>query len=54
MEKWYELRYGKPPNESELREAVRVLVNTAIHQALIDEFERHVPGSVWGGGGEVF
>lgn len=54
MEKWYELRYGKHPGEDELREAVRRLANAAIDQAMIDEFERHQPGSVWGNGGEVF
>lgn len=54
LEKWYELRYGKPPTENELREALRILVNSAIHQSLIEEFERHNPGSILGNGGEVF
>ena len=54
MERWYELRYQRQPSEDELRDAVRILANSAIHQAMIDEFERHQPGLIWGNGGEVF
>ena len=54
MERWYELRYHHRPSEDELRTAVRMLSDAALHGAMIDEFERHQPGSVWGQGGEVF
>jgi hypothetical protein len=53
LEEWYLLKYGQPASEDELREAIRVLANNAINQAIVEEFERHQPGRT-NSGGEVF
>lgn len=53
LEEWYVMKYGKQPNEEDLREAVRLISSNALTQALIEEFERHQPGRT-SSGGEVF
>jgi hypothetical protein len=55
VEEWFKLSYGRPPlGETELREAVRKLVNTRLDRALYEEIEQRQPGRFSSTGGEVF
>jgi hypothetical protein len=51
---WFELRFGFSPNEEQLSEALRQILNTALNHEMVEEFEKHRPGSTKGGYGEVF
>lgn len=51
---WFELCFGFSPNEEQLREALRQLLNMALDRTMAEEFEKHRPGSTKGGYGEVF
>ena len=54
LSEWFELRFGFSPNEDQLREALRQILNTALNHEMVEEFEKHRPGSTKGGYGEVF
>ncbi len=53
LEEWFFLKFGRQPTQAELKEAVRTIANNAIILAMIEEFERHKPGSTVGSS-EVF
>ncbi len=53
FEEWFTLKFGRAAlNEDELREAARQLANTAIDQAIVEEFKLRYPERF--GGSEVF
>lgn len=53
FEEWFSLKFGRAAlNEDELREMARQLANTAIDQAIVEEFKLHYPNRF--GGSEVF
>jgi hypothetical protein len=55
VEEWFRLAHGRPPlGESELREAVRKLINVRLDRALYEEIEQRQPGRFSSTGGEVF
>ncbi len=53
FEEWFSLKFGRAAlSEDELREAARQLANTAIDQAIVEEFKLRYPNRF--GGSEVF
>src|SRR3954462_5051096 len=53
FEEWFLLKFGRLAlGEDELREAARQLANTAIDQAIVEEFKLRYPDRF--GGSEVF
>jgi len=54
FEEWFVLRFGRAVfSEDELRETARNLALAAIDKAIVDEFEKYLPGHT-SSGGELF
>jgi hypothetical protein len=55
FEEYFTLRFGRPPSsDDELRELARQIAEQAITHSMVEEFERHDPGSTTRGSSEVF
>lgn len=55
VQEFLELRFGRPArDDEELREVVRQIAYSALDRVLVEEFERHQLGRVFGSSGETF
>ena len=51
---YFRLKYGYEPTLSQLESCARQIFERALEGEMVREFEKHQPGTIFGGGGEVF
>ena len=51
---YFRLKYGYEPTQSQLESCARQIFERALESEMVSEFEKHQPGTIFCGGGEVF